>query len=136
MTDHPPSSTLTLKVSLARKEAIMTTIKAFIKRYPLLSYFVLAFAISWGTILLAVGLGPGGLSATPQQLQMAVPYAVPAMLLGPGVAGILLTGLLYGPTVVVGLQTRRGYPSSRYGALARNHSMAPGVLSHPGSASV
>ncbi len=39
------------------------------------------------------------------------------------------------PTVVVGLQTRRGYPSSRYGALARNHSMAPGVLSHPGSAS-
>jgi len=96
MTDHPPSSTLTLKVSLARKEAIMTTIKAFIKRYPLLSYFVLAFAISWGTILLAVGLGPGGLSATPQQLQMAVPYAVPAMLLGPGVAGILLTGLLYG----------------------------------------
>ena len=67
-----------------------------IKGHPLLSYFALTFAISWGTILIAVGLGPGGFSATPQQFQMAVPYAVPAMLLGPSVAGILLTGLLYG----------------------------------------
>jgi uncharacterized protein len=76
----------------------MKTIKAFIKRHPLLSYFALAFAISWGGILIAVGLGPGGFSATPQQVQMAVPYAVPAMILGPSVAGILLTGLLYGRT--------------------------------------
>ena len=74
----------------------MKTIKAFFKRHPLLSYFALAFAISWGGMLFAVGLGPGGFSATPQQLQMAVPYAVPAMILGPSVASILLTGLLYG----------------------------------------
>ena len=74
----------------------MKTIKAFIKRHPLLSYFALAFAISWGGMLFAVGLGPGGFSATPQQVQMAVPYAVPAMILGPTVASILLTGLLYG----------------------------------------
>jgi uncharacterized protein len=74
----------------------MKSINAFIKRYPLLSYFALTFAISWGAILLAVGLGPGGFSATPQQLQKAIPYAVPAMVLGPAVAGILLTGLLYG----------------------------------------
>jgi hypothetical protein len=26
----------------------MTTIKAFIKQHPLLSYYVLTFAISWG----------------------------------------------------------------------------------------
>ena len=74
----------------------MKTIKAFIKRHPLLSYFALAFAISWGGMLFAVGLGPGGFSATPQQVQMAVPYAVPAIILGPSVASILLTGLLYG----------------------------------------
>ena len=74
----------------------MATIKTFIKRHPVLSYFVLAFAISWGAILIAVGLGPGGFSATPQQFQMAVPYAVPAMILGPGVAGIFMTGFLYG----------------------------------------
>jgi membrane protease YdiL (CAAX protease family) len=74
----------------------MKAIKAFIKRHPLLSYFALAFAISWGSMLFAVGLGPGGFSATPHQVQMAVPYAVPAMILGPSVASILLTGLLFG----------------------------------------
>jgi uncharacterized protein len=74
----------------------MTTIKAFVKSHPVLSYFALTFAISWGAILIVVGLGPGGFSATPQQFQKAVPYAVPAMVLGPGLAGILLTGLIDG----------------------------------------
>jgi len=74
----------------------MKAIKAFIERHPLLSYYALAFAISWGVILVAVGRGPGGFSATPKQFQMDVPYAVPAMILGPSVAGILMTGLLYG----------------------------------------
>lgn len=64
--------------------------------HPVLSFYFLAFAISWGVLLLAVGLGPGGFSATPQQLQVALPYAVPAMLAGPGIAGLLLTGVLYG----------------------------------------
>jgi membrane protease YdiL (CAAX protease family) len=74
----------------------MKTMKAFVKSHPVLSYYAMVFAISWGIILVAVGLGPGGFSATPQQFQMDVPYAVPAMILGPSVAGILLTGLLYG----------------------------------------
>jgi predicted tellurium resistance membrane protein TerC len=33
----------------------MTTITTFIKRYPLLSYFALVFAISWGGTLIAAG---------------------------------------------------------------------------------
>jgi CAAX protease family protein len=74
--------------------------------HPVLSFYVLAFGISWGTILLAVGLGPGGFSATPQQLQVAIPYAVPAMLAGPGIAGLLLTGLLYGTSGFRDLLTR------------------------------
>jgi membrane protease YdiL (CAAX protease family) len=74
----------------------MTAIKAFLKGHPVISYYALAFAISWGAILLVVGLGPGGFSATPQQFQEDVPYAVPAMILGPGLAGILLTAFLYG----------------------------------------
>jgi uncharacterized protein len=74
----------------------MKTIKAFIKRYPLLTYFALTFAISWSGFLIAAGVGTGGFSVTPEQLQTLIPYAVPAMLLGPPVAGILLTGLLYG----------------------------------------
>ena len=74
----------------------MTTITAFIKRHPVLSYYVLTFTISWGSLLVAVGLGPGGFSATPEQFQALVPYTVPAMLLGPGVVAILLTGLVDG----------------------------------------
>jgi membrane protease YdiL (CAAX protease family) len=74
----------------------MTAIKAFLEGHTVISYYALAFAISWGAILLVVGLGPGGFSATPQQFQEDVPNAVPAMILGPGLAGILMTGLLYG----------------------------------------
>lgn len=40
----------------------MTTIKAFIERHPVATYFSLAFAISWGAILLAVGLDPLAIS--------------------------------------------------------------------------
>jgi membrane protease YdiL (CAAX protease family) len=98
----------------------VTTIKAFIKGHPLLSYFALAFAISWGAILLAVGLGPGGFSATPQQFKMAMPYAVPTMLLGPSVAGILMTCLLYGRAGFreLGSRLRRWRVGARWWAFA------------------
>jgi uncharacterized protein len=74
----------------------MTTIKAFITSHPLLTYFALAFAISWGGVLTVVGVGPGGIPATPEQLETLFPISVPAMLAGSSVAGILLTSLLYG----------------------------------------
>ena len=35
----------------------MTTIKAFVKRHPLLSFYALAFAITWGGLIKVVG-GP------------------------------------------------------------------------------
>jgi membrane protease YdiL (CAAX protease family) len=68
----------------------MTTIKVFIKRRPLPTYFALTFIISWGAILIVVG--PGGIPVTTEQLEMLGL----AMLLGPSVAGILLTGLVSG----------------------------------------
>ena len=34
-------------VELVRKENGMTTIQAFIKRHPVLTYYTLTFAISW-----------------------------------------------------------------------------------------
>jgi len=43
--------------------------QAFIKRHPLFTYYTMAFAISWGGILLAVG-GPGGIPDTPVILLM------------------------------------------------------------------
>jgi membrane protease YdiL (CAAX protease family) len=72
------------------KEDIMTTIKAFIKKHPLPTYFALTFAISWGAILIVVG--PGGIPITTDQVVMLGM----ATLLGPSVAGILLTGLASG----------------------------------------
>jgi membrane protease YdiL (CAAX protease family) len=68
----------------------MTTIKTFIKKHPVLTYFALAFAVSWGSILIVVG--PGGIPVTSEQLEILGL----ATLLGPGVTGILLTGLVHG----------------------------------------
>src|SRR5215212_11667846 len=73
----------------------MTAIKAFIKSHPVLSYFALTFAISWG-VLTVVGVGPGGFPGTKEQSEMLFPFVYLAMLLGPSVTGIVLTGLLYG----------------------------------------
>jgi uncharacterized protein len=74
----------------------MQTIRAFVERHPLLSYFALAFAISWDVVLIVIVVGPGGILATPEQFETLILFVGPAMLLGPSVAGILLTGLLYG----------------------------------------
>jgi membrane protease YdiL (CAAX protease family) len=76
------------------EEDIMTAIKAFIKRHPVLTYYALTFAISWGGILIAVG--PNGIPGTPEQFERLLPFVVLAMIAGPTVAGILLTGLVYG----------------------------------------
>jgi len=73
----------------------MTTIEAFIKRHPVLAFYALVFAISWGGILLVVG--PGGIPAANKgQFETLLPIAILAMVAGPSVAGILLTGLVYG----------------------------------------
>ena len=74
----------------------MTTIKAFIKRHPVLTYFALAFAISWGGILIAVGSVLADSRPPQEQFETLFPFAILAMLRGPSVAGILLTGLVYG----------------------------------------
>ncbi len=72
----------------------MTTIKAFIKSHPVLIYFVLAFAISWGCILMVAG--PGGLPMTTEQSETLGLLVYMALLTGPSVAGLLLTGLVDG----------------------------------------
>jgi uncharacterized protein len=74
----------------------MKAIGAFIKSHPLLSYFALAFAVSWGVVLIVIVVGHGSILATKEQFETLIPFVGPAMLLGPSVAGILLTGILYG----------------------------------------
>jgi membrane protease YdiL (CAAX protease family) len=84
----------------------MKTVKAFIKSHPVLSYFALTFAISWGLALIIIVVGPGGNLATPGQFEMLVPFVALATLAGPPVAGILLTGILDGRVGFRDLLTR------------------------------
>ena len=69
--------------------------KTFIKRHPVLVFYALTFAISWGGILLVVG-GPAGIPGAPDQVERLMPYAILFMLFGPSIAGVLLTGLVDG----------------------------------------
>src|SRR3712207_9593360 len=72
----------------------MTIIRAFIERHPLLSYFALTFAISWGGFVSVVG--PGAFPGTGSQFDTLTTFVVLAMLAGPSIAGLLLTGLVDG----------------------------------------
>jgi membrane protease YdiL (CAAX protease family) len=72
----------------------MMTIKKFIKRHPELTYFVLTFIFTWGCMALAVY--PDGFPITEERFETAGALVYVAMLVGPGGAGILLTGLLDG----------------------------------------
>ena len=80
----------------------MTTITAFIKRHALLSYFALAFALSWGAVLIVVG----GIPGPKTQSEGLLPFALLAMFVGPSVAGLLLTGLVYGRAGLRELRSR------------------------------
>jgi uncharacterized protein len=73
----------------------MKTIMAFIKRHPVLTFYALAFALSWGSILIVVG-GPGGYPGTPEQVAQQFLFVMLAWLAGPSVASLLVTGLVDG----------------------------------------
>ena len=72
----------------------MTTIKSFIKRHPVVTYFALTFAISWSGVLI---LGaPSGMPTTSEQFEKLWPIVLLPYFLGPSIASILLTGIVYG----------------------------------------
>jgi membrane protease YdiL (CAAX protease family) len=98
----------------------MNTIRAFIKRHPVLSYYAMVFAISWGAILLVVGLGPGGIPAAKEQVGALMPFMLLALFAGPSVAGLVMTGLVYGREGFRNLLTRmtRWRVGARWYALA------------------
>jgi membrane protease YdiL (CAAX protease family) len=74
----------------------MRTIMAFIKSHPILTYFALAFAISWGGMLLILGGAGASFPGTNEQVKSLLGPLYLVWITGPSVAGILLTGLLYG----------------------------------------
>ena len=72
----------------------MTAIKAFIQKHPVLTYSTLTFAISWGGMFIAVVLG--GIPANEEQSAMLLVFSYIAMLIGPSLGGLLLTGAIDG----------------------------------------
>ena len=68
----------------------MATLKHLVGRYALSIYFVLTFIISWGVVFIIVG--PKGIPVTTGKIEMLGA----AMLLGPAVSCILLTGFISG----------------------------------------
>lgn len=64
-----------------------------VKRHPVLSYYLLAFGISWGAILTIVG--PGGFVSTTATSPTFALVGL-ASLLGPSLAGVIMTGLVDG----------------------------------------
>ncbi len=73
----------------------MSALYSIIKRYPVWAYFVLTFAWSWGAVLLYIG-GPGNLLMTPERASaIQIPVAM-ALVSGPIIIGLLLTGLVSG----------------------------------------
>jgi membrane protease YdiL (CAAX protease family) len=67
---------------------------AFIRRHAVLTYCAIAFAISWGGLLLLYG--PGGLTSSAWRSDPRATFIGVALLAGPSVAGILLTGVTSG----------------------------------------
>jgi len=63
-------------------------------RTPLLVFYALAFAISWGAVLAVVG--PHGFPGTTDQFARLLAPVIVAMLAGPSVAGVLCTAVFFG----------------------------------------
>lgn len=75
-----------------------------LKRHALLVYFLLAFAIAWGLILLIVG-ADGLQPATARAMQLVLLVFL-AMLIGPSLTGVALTALLDGQAGLAALLAR------------------------------
>jgi membrane protease YdiL (CAAX protease family) len=96
----------------------MSTIEAVIKRHSLLIYFAFVFVISWGGGFLI--LGPGGLPLNAEEFENLGASLYVAILAGPCLAGLLLTGIVDGRPGLQELLARllRWRVSTRWYALA------------------
>ena len=97
----------------------MTTWNTYIAKHPVMAYYILAFAISWGGMLLVIG-GPGRIPAPPAELPHLMPYVVLALMAGPSAACLLLTAHLTGRAGLreLGLSLLRWRVAARWYALA------------------
>jgi uncharacterized protein len=66
-----------------------------IRRHPVLTFYVLAFGISWAGILFLVG-GPSGVPGTPEQVERLFLLVMVAWFAGPSLASVITTVLVDG----------------------------------------
>lgn len=69
--------------------------ESFIKRNPVLSYYLLVFTISWGGILILIG-GPDHIPGTKEQGERLFVPALLIMFAGPFISGILMNFFIEG----------------------------------------
>ena len=72
----------------------MSTIDPVIKRHSVLVYFALVFVISWGGGILVIG--PDGLPLRAEEFESLGMLLYVAILAGPCLAGIFMTGIVHG----------------------------------------
>ena len=96
MTLAPSVFAQTQRQSAPPNKAPTPSRPGFIKRHPVLMYYVLTFAISWGGLMLVIITGGSGIPATVEEFRRLIPFAIPFILLGPSIAGMLMTGLVEG----------------------------------------
>jgi membrane protease YdiL (CAAX protease family) len=68
--------------------------RSLLRRYPVVSYFTLAFGISWGGILVVIR--GGAIPASPAEAHRLFGPVYLAMLAGPSLAGLVMTGVVGG----------------------------------------
>lgn len=81
-----------------------TSNQGFIKSHPIVTYYILVFAISWGCILAVIG--PGRFIGTSQMSEAQQPFVYLATLAGPSIAGILSASLVYGRVGLKDIRSR------------------------------
>jgi membrane protease YdiL (CAAX protease family) len=69
-------------------------IRVLARKHPVLSYYALVFAISWGGILALVA--PGGIPGRPEDVARLFPFTLAALFAGPSIAGVAMTALVSG----------------------------------------
>jgi membrane protease YdiL (CAAX protease family) len=86
----------------AENEGCVGVMRDFIHRHAALIYFAITFIISWGGMLLIIG-EHGSSQGSGEQTN---PLVYLAMVAGPTVAGLLMTGLVHGRTGLCDFRSR------------------------------
>lgn len=74
-----------------------SSMRRYLRRHPAGAYFFATFAISWGAVLLVVSRGTIPVAGK-AEFDALLPLTALAMILGPSIAGIALTGIVDGRT--------------------------------------